>query len=302
MWLVLLVRLEAGHLLMVAAGDDLDEPALVEDAELALGHVDGHDLAGMRESDLDALAGDLDLAALGGSSAHHDWALGDEQGATGQPGAVQPGPGGDWHRRGQRPHQRAVGEHVHGGRLQPQRDRLPGQWQPDRDLLAGHPDGPGGVDAPVNLDRIAAAQQHRVGGHGGRWGPSRASTRQPSRLTCMVAPSSRTWTVRPASRRPSHTCRPATPRFPHAGTRASTSSGSRVPAILVVAVAGVGTATGSAAGIPRRCSPRAAGSHSGSTAPASWQRWLGSGLAWNRSAGVSPPSAWWGRRVLCAPG
>ena len=55
----------------------------------------------------------------------------------------------------------------------------------------------------------------------------RVLSSRPSRLTCMVAPSSRTWTVWPASRRPSQTCRPATPRFPHAGTRASTSRGRR---------------------------------------------------------------------------
>ena len=52
MWLVLLVGLEAGHLLAVVSGDDLDEPALVEDAELALGHVDGQDLAGVGEPGL----------------------------------------------------------------------------------------------------------------------------------------------------------------------------------------------------------------------------------------------------------
>jgi hypothetical protein len=70
--LVLLVRFEAGQLLAVTSGDDLDEPALVEDAELALGHVDGHHLAGMREPDLDPLASDLELAALGCSSVDHD--------------------------------------------------------------------------------------------------------------------------------------------------------------------------------------------------------------------------------------
>jgi pimeloyl-ACP methyl ester carboxylesterase len=54
---VLLVGLEAGHLLAVTSGDDLDEPALVEDAELALGHMDGQDLAGVGEPDLDPIAG-----------------------------------------------------------------------------------------------------------------------------------------------------------------------------------------------------------------------------------------------------
>lgn len=34
-----------------------DEPALIEDAELELGHMDGHDLAGMGEPDLDAFTG-----------------------------------------------------------------------------------------------------------------------------------------------------------------------------------------------------------------------------------------------------
>lgn len=72
MWLVLLVGFEAGHLLMVVSGDDLDELALVEDAELALGHMDGQDLAGMGEPDLDPLTRDLELAALGCSSADHD--------------------------------------------------------------------------------------------------------------------------------------------------------------------------------------------------------------------------------------
>ena len=45
MWLVLLVCLEPCHLLTITTRNDLDEPALVEDAELALGHVDGHHLA-----------------------------------------------------------------------------------------------------------------------------------------------------------------------------------------------------------------------------------------------------------------
>lgn len=91
MWLVLVVGLEAGHLLVVTSGDGLDEPALVEDAELALGHVDGQDLAGVGEPDLDPLAGDLELAALGCPSAHHQRPLGDDQGAPGQPGPLQPG-------------------------------------------------------------------------------------------------------------------------------------------------------------------------------------------------------------------
>jgi hypothetical protein len=93
-----------------------DEPALIEDAELALGHVDGHGLVGMGEPDLDPLTGDLDLAALGCPAADQDRSLGDDHGATDQPGAVQPGPGAARHRRGQRPDQRAVGGHVHGGR------------------------------------------------------------------------------------------------------------------------------------------------------------------------------------------
>jgi hypothetical protein len=75
---VLLVGLEAGHLLAVTSGDDLDEPALVEDAELALGHVDGEDLAGMGEPDLDPLAGDLELAALRYPPTHHDRPLRDD--------------------------------------------------------------------------------------------------------------------------------------------------------------------------------------------------------------------------------
>jgi hypothetical protein len=100
MWLVVVVGLEAGHLLAVTSGDGLDEPALVEDAELALGDVDGQDLAGMAEPDLDPLAGDLELAALGCPSAHHDRSLGDDQGAGGQPGTLQPGPGSDRHRGG----------------------------------------------------------------------------------------------------------------------------------------------------------------------------------------------------------
>jgi hypothetical protein len=99
-----------------------------------------------------------------------------------------------------------------------------------------------------------------------------------------VAPSSRSWTVRPASRRPGHTCRPATPRFPQAGTQASTSSGS---------TAGRGRCrvgrggrwqldpTGSAAGTPARSWSRAAGSHNGSTAPASGRVGLGTDpLGW----------------------
>jgi hypothetical protein len=156
--------LEPGHLLTITTGDDLDVPALVEDAELAPGHVDGHHLAGTGQPDLDPLTSDLELATQGCPAAHHDRPQRDDQDATGQPGAVQPGTGADRHWRGQRPHQHAVGEHVHGGRLQPQRERLPGQRQPNRDLLAGHPDGPGGVDTPVDLDRIARAQQQRVGG------------------------------------------------------------------------------------------------------------------------------------------
>lgn len=57
------VDLVAGDLLAVRAGDDGDRlVVLVEDAQGGVGDLDGDGLAGVAVPDLEALAGDLDLA------------------------------------------------------------------------------------------------------------------------------------------------------------------------------------------------------------------------------------------------
>jgi hypothetical protein len=57
-----LVRLEARHLLPVAARDRLDQPALVEEPALVLSHLDRDELAGVRQADQHPFARHLDLA------------------------------------------------------------------------------------------------------------------------------------------------------------------------------------------------------------------------------------------------
>src|SRR6266498_209185 len=117
----------------------------------------------------------------------------------------------------------------------------------------------------------------------------------PSRLTCIVMPSRRTVTVRPPSRRPSHTCRPATPRFPHAGTGTSSSTGSRPRAAPASGPTAAPGPAGRVATRPARV-PTAAlldgaaapSSSAGTHRPSSAWSGSGSGLRWNRSAGVCP--------------
>jgi hypothetical protein len=102
-WLVLpmlmLVCLEAGHLLGRRSGGDLEELTAIQDLEPVLVDQDYDAFAGMAQADLEPLAGDLDLAALADDALDDDRPSRRLRRQTGHPGArvagaaARPGPG-----------------------------------------------------------------------------------------------------------------------------------------------------------------------------------------------------------------